>query len=72
MFKTNERIKYLRTENKLTQVKLAEIIGITPESIQRFEYGTARPKLETLVKIADYFDVSMDYIIRRSDNLKRT
>jgi len=68
----HERIKHLRKEKNITQKSLAEIIGVKEVSFQRYEYDMARPSLEKLVVIADYFDVSMDYLIGRSDNPKRT
>ena len=64
----SERIKNLRTGSNLTQKQLAEILSVTPEMIQRIEYGTRRPVLDKLIILADYFDVSLDYLVGRSDN----
>lgn len=63
----NERLKTLRFQNGVTQKAIAEGIGVTPVSVQRFEYGTAKPKLDTVIKIADFFNVSLDYLIGRTD-----
>ncbi|MCL2077411.1 MAG: helix-turn-helix domain-containing protein [Oscillospiraceae bacterium] len=63
----SERIKYLRVKNKLTQKKTAEIAGVQEVSFQRFEYGTLRPSLDTLIILADYFGVSLDYLVGRTD-----
>lgn len=71
MLLINERIKILRTKNNLTQKQLAEILKIQPNSVQRIEYGTARPSLDTLIAIADYFDVSLDYLVGRSSDSTR-
>lgn len=71
MFLINERVKTLRTQNNLTQKQLAEILNIQPNSVQRIEYGTARPSLDTLIILADYFDVSLDYLVGRSDDPTR-
>ena len=71
MFDISERIKYLRIKNDLTQKKMAEIIGIKEVSYQRYEYGDSTPGLTKLVFLADYFDVSLDYLIGRSNNPKR-
>ena len=68
MLKINERIKELRIKNNLTQKKLAEIIKVLDTTLQKFEYGTARPSLDTLLIIANYFDVSLDYLVGRTDN----
>ena len=71
MFLINERIKILRKDSNLTQKQLATIIDVQPVSLQRFEYGTSRPSLDTLVKLADYFNVSLDYLVGRSDDPTR-
>jgi len=67
----NQRIKQLRIQNNLTQNQLADIIDVRSESVQRFEYGTRRPGLDILVNLADYFDVSLDYLVGRSDIKER-
>ena len=71
MGKISERIKILRAEKNITQKHLAEIVGVSEVSLQRFEYGAARPSLDTLIALADYFDVSLDYLVGRSDEPKR-
>ena len=67
----NERLKKLRLQNGVTQKAIAEGIGVTSVSVQRFEYGTAKPKLDTVIKLADFFNVSTDYLLGRSDNPAR-
>ena len=67
----NERLKKLRLQNKVTQKAIADSIGVTEVSLQRFEYGTSRPKLENVIKIADFFNVSLDYLVGRTDNPRR-
>lgn len=66
-----ERIKELRMERMVTQKDLAVAIGVSSVSVQRFEYGTVRPSLDTLISIADFFDVSLDYLCGRSDRRER-
>ena len=66
--KIPERIKELRVQNNVTQKQLAAILSVSEVSVQRFEYGTARPSLDTLIIISDYFNVSLDYLVGRSDN----
>ena len=68
MGKINDRIKLLRTSNGVTQKQLADILGVAEVSLQRFEYGSARPSLDTLISLADYFNVSLDYLVGRSDD----
>lgn len=62
-----EKIKYLRTSKGITQKQLAEALGVWSVSVQRFEYGDARPSLDTLIIIADYFEVSLDFIVGRTE-----
>lgn len=69
--KIPERIKELRVQNNVTQKQLAAILSVSEVSVQRFEYGTARPSLDTLIIISNYFNVSLDYLVGRSDNPKR-
>ena len=63
----NERLKNLRLKNGVTQKAIADGVGVTSVSVQRFEYGTAKPKLDTVIKLADFFDVSTDYLLGRTD-----
>lgn len=63
----NERLKNLRIQRGVTQKMIADAIGVAPGSVQRFEYGTVKPKLETVISLADYFDVSIDYLVGRVD-----
>lgn len=69
--KMNQRLKGLRLEKQATQRDVAESIGVATRNVQNFEYGTAKPKLETLIRIADFFNVSLDYLVGRSDNPQR-
>ena len=62
-----ERIKELRTERNLTQEQLGEVIGVKHYSIYSYEKGRAYPEMRGLVKLADYFGVSMDYLAGRTD-----
>ena len=61
------RLRALREGIGLSQSKFADVIGSTQSSINRYEQGQSAPSLETLVKYADYFDVSMDYLFARTD-----
>ena len=63
-----ERLRTLRESMKLSQAKMADLLGLKQSSINRYEQGTATPTIENLRKYADYFDVSMDYIFARTDN----
>ena len=67
MKEMGKRLKGLRESMGLSQMKMAEILGLKQPSINRYEQGQSAPSLETLVKYADYFDVSMDYLYCRTD-----
>ncbi|MDD7414612.1 MAG: helix-turn-helix transcriptional regulator [Eubacteriales bacterium] len=62
-----ERLKTLREGMKFSQKKMAELLNVTQPSINRYEHGQSVPSIELLIKYADYFDVSMDYITCRCD-----
>lgn len=62
------RLKYLRTRHKLTQEQLGQKINVTKVSISGYESGNRTPDTETLQKIADIFEVSVDYLLGRTDD----
>ena len=64
----SKRLKALRESVGLSQNKLAQISEIKQSSINRYENGSATPSPENMVKLADYYDVSLDYIYGRTDN----
>ena len=63
-----ERIRALRESMNYSQMKFAQIFDLGQSSVVRYEKGEASPPLDLLVRIADYFDVSLDYIFGRTDN----
>lgn len=65
------RIKELRTSNNLTQLEIANFLGINERSYQNLEYGTSKPKYETLIKLVNYYKVSLDYLVGLSDDPTR-
>lgn len=58
-----ERLRQLRTEVDLTQQQLADIVGTTQQNIAFWETGRQRPKQPSLIKLANYFNVSIDYLL---------
>ncbi len=62
-----ERLKALRLEWELTQEKLADVLGTTQRKISYWESGKIEPDLCSLWKLADFFDVSVDYLIGRKE-----
>lgn len=62
------RLKKLREAKGLSQAELAKIIGISASSIGMYEQGRRTPEVETLKKIANYFNVPTDYLIFSTEN----
>ena len=58
-------LKSLRRERKITQKNLAEIFHISQTSVSKYETGEAVPDLETIVRMADFFGVSLDEFVVR-------
>ena len=63
----SQRLKELRQERNLKQREMAELCGLKIRGYQQYEYGEAFPTVSGLVFLADYFDVSLDYLMGRSD-----
>lgn len=63
----NERLKALRKEKDLKQSELAEAINVTQRKISYWETGQLEPDLESLWKLSDYFNVSIDFLIGKID-----
>lgn len=62
-----ERLKCLREENKLSREELSEKLKISYSSVSKYETNIRFPDKETLKKIADFFSVSVDYLLGRSN-----
>ncbi len=62
-----KRLKELRESRRLYQRELAEILDMSFRGYQNYEVGQSDPKLETLIAIADYYNVSIDYLVGRTD-----
>ena len=63
----NERLKLLRKESGLTQTQVAGKLSVTLRNYQRFEADGNTPNYVNLIKIADIFNVSIDYLTGRTD-----
>ena len=68
MANLNERLIELRNKNNLLQKDVATAINLSVVGYQRYEYGTREPAYKNLLALADYFDVSLDYLVGRTDN----
>lgn len=66
-----DRLKSLREENRLTRNDFAKQLNISYSAISKYETNIRFPDKETLVRIADFFDVSVDYLLCRT-NVKET
>ena len=64
------RLKELRKEKKITQLKLSMELNMSQNTISRYETGERQAGYAELIKIADYFDVSIDYLLGRTDKKK--
>ena len=62
------KIKEIRKLHKFTQKQVSDHLQIAERSYQSIEYGKSKPTIENLIKLADYFDVSTDYLLGRTDN----
>lgn len=63
----SERLKELRKSKNLSQKELAEILNTTNSSICDWECGRNEPNLNTIRQIADFFEISCDYLLGKSD-----
>ncbi|MCY9178067.1 helix-turn-helix domain-containing protein [Bacillus inaquosorum] len=61
------RLKYLRNKHKKTQQDLAVLLGISRQGYAKYENGLGEPDNSTLVKLADFYEVSTDYLLGRTD-----
>ena len=61
-------LKYLRKEKTLTQKDLAKMLNIAVSTYSGYELETSEPSLNTLIKLANYYDVSLDYLVGREYN----
>mgnify|MGYP001769217380 CR=1 FL=1 len=66
-----DRLRQLREENKLLQKELAQKIGVDRNTITGYEIGKREPNLEKIIKLAQIFDVSIDYLVGVTDIRKR-
>lgn len=62
-----QRLQQLRERKRISRKVLSELCGLNPDAVRRYERGEAEPTLHSLVAIAEYFEVSVDYLVGRSD-----
>lgn len=71
MITLTTRLIELKESKNLLQKDIAKGINIPLRTYQRYEYGEREPSASVLVALADYFDVSLDYLVGRSDDPQR-
>ena len=64
------RLKEIRKSKGISQLKLAMDLNTNQNTISRYETGEREPGINELIKIADYFNVSIDYLLERTNNPK--
>ena len=64
------RLRELRKQKGISQLKLAMELNMIQNSISRYENGKRQADYSTLIAFADYFNVSIDYLLERTDNSK--
>lgn len=69
--KLSERIQEQRKETGKTQQEMADFLGVKIRVYQYYESGGRKPTLDNLIVLADFFDVSLDYLVGRSDHRER-
>lgn len=65
-----KRIKELREDNDKTQNELADFLGVTQTNYSKYELGKINVPIEIFIKLADYYDVSVDYLVGRTSKKK--
>ncbi len=65
------RLRELRKGKNVSQTVLANNIGVVLKQVQRYEAGQNDPTLSVLLALADFFDVSLDYLVGRSNDPRR-
>ena len=62
-----ERLRKLREERRIKRYILSQRCGLHSDAIRRYERGEAEPDIKSLIAIANFFEVSLDYLMGRSD-----
>ncbi len=59
-----DKIKLLRRKRKLTQSQLADELNVSAQAVSKWEKGLSYPDIETIIKISELFDVTIDYLLK--------
>lgn len=60
-----QRLQSLREQRRISRIVLSELCGLHPDAIRRYERGECEPTLESLVAIAEFFGVTIDFLVGR-------
>lgn len=60
-----KRLRTLREQKRISRKVLSELCGLSPDSVRRYERGEAEPTMASITALADYFEVSLDYLTGR-------
>ena len=63
-----ERIRIIREKRNITQIRLSIEVGVSQETISAYENGKAEPKLDKLIKIANFLNTTTDYLLERTND----
>ena len=69
IIKIGEKINELRNKNNITQLALAKELGVSRSSVNAWEMGISMPTIDRLIDIAEYFHVSVNYLLGLNDHL---
>lgn len=61
-----EKLKKLRQENHLSQETLANQLGVSRQAVSKWENGTAYPDFDNLIELSELYNVSLDYLMKKS------
>lgn len=64
----SNRLKELRAEKNISQNQLATLVGISRTAYSNYEQGIREPSIDIIILLCNFFDVSADYLIGRTDN----
>jgi len=67
----SNRLKELRQQSNASQQELADLLGVSTRAWRFYESGDREPNIAGLISLADYFNVSLDYLVGRSDKARR-
>lgn len=65
------KLKELRKSKNISQSELGKVLGVTGQTVLNWESGIYEPNIENLIKLADYFNVTIDYLVERKTTITK-